>query len=114
MDTKSTLIIGSLRKKTTLDKAYDKYVFETIKNHNEEVESRWETYNLIIDQLNIQYGNNTYNTEIKYRVTDGEDPNVVILDIISRGVDEVSGLIFLLKRRLEEYVEDDFYRRFHQ
>ncbi len=51
---------------------------------------------------------------MKYRLTDGEDPNKVILDIIEREVDEINGLIWILKRRIEDYIEDDYIKRFYE
>jgi hypothetical protein len=48
---------------------------------------RWETYNVIIETL-LSKVDTHYFEEIKYRLTDGEDPNIVILDIIEREVDD--------------------------
>ena len=45
-------------------------------------------------------------------MTDGENPNEIILDIIHRHSDTVDGMIWFLKRRIEEYLEDDFYKKF--
>jgi hypothetical protein len=58
---------------------------------------RWETYNVIIETL-LSKGDTHYFEEIKYRLTDGEDPNIVILDIIEREVDDENGLVWLLKK----------------
>lgn len=98
-------------KQTTLDKAYSKHIKEVRETWDEEIEARWETYNIIIEEL-VREGKEAYFNEIKYRLTDGEDPNQVILDIIERDMDSVSGLIWFLKRRIEEYMEDDNLRRF--
>jgi hypothetical protein len=49
--------------------------------------------------------------EIKYRLTDGENPNKVIIDVLSR-LEYDSNLIFLLERRLKDFIEEDFYNRF--
>lgn len=100
-------------KRTTLDKAYNKHITNIIETLDEEKECRWETYNIIIQEL-INGGKGEYFEEIKYRLTDGEDPNQVMLDIINREVDEVSGLIWFLKRRIEEYLEDDYLRTFYE
>jgi hypothetical protein len=45
-------------------------------------------------------------------MTDGENPNQIILDIIHRHSDTVDGMIWFLKRRVEEYLEEDFYKKF--
>lgn len=100
-------------KNSTLDKAYNKHINDLFSKLDEEKQERWETYNIIIQEL-IKEGKLESYCEIKYRLTDGEDPNDVILDIIDRNVDEVNGLVWFFKRRLEEYQEDDYLRRFYE
>jgi hypothetical protein len=99
-------------KNTILDKEYSKLINEVIVRMDEETEERWETYNLIIKELfNIDDGE--YFQEIKYRLTDGEDVNKVLLDIISRyASDELTVLVYFLSKRVEEY-EEDFLKRFY-
>ena len=98
--------------KTTLDKAYNNHMSLIFKSFDEEQENRWETYNLILNELMSQ-GNKNYLKEVKYRLTDGENPNKIILDIINRvNDDDVSGLVWFLKRRLEEYLEEDYFNKF--
>jgi hypothetical protein len=113
MEANNFFIKAGQGKTTTLDKAYCKHISSIIETLDEEKEGRWETYNIIIQEL-INEGKGKYFDEIKYRLTDGENPNQVILDIIERDIDGVSGLIWFLKRRLEEYLEDDFFRRFYE
>lgn len=101
-------------KKTLLDKEYTKLINNVISTSDEEKEGRWETYDLIIREL-FPVDNGKYFEEIKYRLTDGEDPNHVILDIISRYKEfDLNYLVWSLKRRIEEYVEDDFFKRFFE
>lgn len=100
-------------KSTTLDKQYGKLIKRIIDKGDEEMEERWEIYNLIIKEL-IDADGGKYFEEIKYRLTDSEDPNAVILDIISRyDPDEVSNLIWVFKKKLEEFIEEDFFKRFY-
>ena len=106
---KYILVHASQGKKTTLDRAYNKHIANILTSFDEEVEERWETYNLILNSLKGQ----SYLDEIKYRVTDGEDLNEIILDVINRNVLEVDGLVWLLKRRIEDYIEEDFLKRFY-
>ena len=113
MEANNFLLKAGQGKKTALDKAYHKHISCILETLDEEKEGRWETYNLIIQEL-INQGKGDYFREIKYRLTDGEDPNTVILDIIERELDEVNGLIWFLKKRVEEYLEDDFIRRFYE
>lgn len=113
MEANRFLFKASQVKKTALDKAYCKHINKVIETLDEEQEGRWETYNIIMQEL-INEGKGDYFPEIKYRLTDGENPNQVMLDIINREVDEVNGLIWFLKRRIEEYLEDDYLRRFYE
>ena len=113
MEANNFLLKAGPGKKTALDKAYYKHIHTILPTLDEEKEERWETYNIIIQEL-INEGKGEYFKEIKYRLTDGEDPNQVILDIVSRGVDDTNGLIWFLKRRIEEYIEDDYLRKFYE
>lgn len=102
---------ASQGKQSALDKAYNKHIKEVLDTVDEEIQARWETYNVIFEEL-IKEGKEQYINEIKYRLTDGEDPNHVILDILERDSDNISGLVWFLKRRIEEYLIDDNLRRF--
>ena len=106
------LFQASQGKKTTLDKAYKKHIVNVLNSFDEEEESRWETYNVIVSSLVKDHKDNIIN-EIKYRLTDGENVNEILLSIIDRDVLEVDGLVWLLKRRIEDYIEDDFLKRFY-
>lgn len=99
-------------KQTTLDKAYNRHIKKIIQTLDDELEGRWEVYNLIMDEL-INQGKSDCFNEFRYRLTDGENANSIILSIIEREGVEINGLIWLLKRRLEEYAEDDFIKRFY-
>jgi len=99
-------------KNSNLDKAYNKLINNLLVEMNEETEERWETYNLIIKEL-FQIDNGKYFEEIKYRLTDGEDPNYLLLEIASRyNQDELSFLVTFLLKRVEEYLDEDFFKRF--
>jgi len=101
-------------KNTTLDKEYTKLINEVVSNRDEQEEERWETYNLIIKEL-LQIDDGLYFQEIRYRLTDGENPNEVFLDIISRyGYYELTFLIVFLAKKVDEYAEEDFLRRFYE
>lgn len=99
-------------KNTSLDKAYAKLINALLVEMDEEAEERWETYNLIIKEF-FAIDNGKYFEEIKYRLTDGEDPNTVILDVASRyPQEELCFLASFLLKKVEEYVEEDFFKRF--
>ena len=100
-------------KNTTLDKEYSKLINNVISNSDDDEEERWETYNFVIKEL-FTIDNGEYFQEIKYRLTDGENPNDVILDIISRyGYDELNFLLLFLAKKIEGYLEDDFFKQFY-
>lgn len=103
------ITVKSNKKYTVLDKAYRKLINDVL-NVSEENKERWEYYNIIIDEL-IKNEKEEYFQELKYRLTDGENPNKVILDIINRDK-ELSNLMWFLVKRIEEYLEEDFYNRF--
>lgn len=110
MDRMNFIVKTGRGKNTILDNEY-KNLIENVVN-NEEVESRWEVYNLVIQEL-FKIDNGVYFKEIKYRLTDGENPNKVMLEILSRYENGVlNGFTFFLKKRIEEYAEDDFFQRF--
>ncbi|NIQ13912.1 MAG: hypothetical protein GTO02_05760, partial [Candidatus Dadabacteria bacterium] len=52
-----------------------------------------------------------YFNEFKYRITDGEDPNIVSIDIINRDDDVKASLWFMIKI-IEGFMDDDFIARF--
>lgn len=111
MEANNFLFKAGHGKKTLLDKAYQRHIKTIIDTLDDEKELRWETYNLVIQEL-VKQGRVDDFDEIKYRLTDGEDPSHVILDIIDREIDNVDGLIWFLKRRIEEYIEDDYIQKF--
>ena len=111
MEANNFILRARQGKYSMLDKEYYRHINTILETIDEEQEIRWETYNLIIEEL-INLNHWDYFEEIKYRITDGENPNEVILEIIERDVNEVSGLIWALKKRLEEYIDEDFFKRF--
>jgi len=111
MEAKNILFNYTNSKRTSLDKAYNKHMLSIMESLDEEKQARWETYNLIVEVL-TESTNIDYIKEIKYRLTDGEDPNKVMLDIIERENDNIDGLAWFLKRRIEEYIDEDFFNRF--
>lgn len=94
-----------------LDNAYYHHINCILNELDEDKRARWETYDLIINDF-IENGKDWLFEEIKYRITDGEDPNKVFLDIIERDTDNINSLSWFLKRRIEEYIEDDFFAKF--
>jgi len=113
MDTKNLIFRAAKGNRTTLDKEYTKHINEIIRTYDEEQEGRWETYNVVIEILTEDvYVDVDYIEELKYRLTDGEDPSEIILDFIQREKDNLSGVFWFLKKRIEEYIEEDYFNRF--
>ncbi len=111
MGANNFLITTCQTNKTRLDKLYYEHINCLLNNLNEEEEIKWETYGLIIENL-VNQGHKNILKEVKYRMTDGENPNEIFLDIIQRHSDTVDGMVWFLKRRVEEYLEEDFYKKF--
>lgn len=99
--------------KTTLEKAYNNHLKNILNKIDEKEQARWETYSFITELL-ISQGKKSYLEEIKYRFSDGENPNQVILDILEREADNIDNLTWFFKRRIEEYLEDDYFGRFYE
>jgi hypothetical protein len=113
MGTNIFLLNPSREKKSTLDIVYKKHVNKIIQTLTEEEEIRWEIYSVIIQEL-IKQGKQEYLSEIKYRITDGENPNRVILDIMEKESDSIDASTWFFKRKLEEFLEEDYYKQFLQ
>ena len=111
MDVNKFLLSNSKSTKTILDNVYYRHINCIIETFNEEDEIRWETYNLITEHL-ISQGQRNVLKEFKYRITDNENPNSVMLDIIERYAENMGGLTWLLKRRLEDFLEEDYFKKF--
>lgn len=87
---------------TLLDKSYQNFINN---NNNSNFNERLEIYNFIINELiNL----NEYDSfdEIKYRITDGENPNDVILDVVNRFIDD-NYMLWLIKPNIEQFIDDD-------
>jgi hypothetical protein len=111
MGVNNFLVTTCQTKKTRLDKLYYEHVNCLLNDLDEYEEIKWETYGLIIENL-LNNGHKNVLKEIKYRMTDGENPNEIILDLIQRHSDTVDGVVWFLKRRVEEYLEEDFFKKF--
>ena len=93
-----------------LDKEYNNLITLTMANVDSEIKLRWETYSIIMDEL-LNINKIDCFEEAKYRLTDGEDPNIVMLDMIDRNKNS-SGLLWFIRKRLQEYIDEDFYNKF--
>jgi hypothetical protein len=113
MDAKTLIFNVAHSNKSILDKVYNKHINMVINTLDEEDECRWEIYGIIIQELLNNQREDIFK-EIKYRLTDGENPNEVFLSIIERDLDGFDGTLWFLKKRIEEYLEEDSYKRFYK
>lgn len=101
-------IKGISGKVNKLDKLYRDFVKDSLDKFDEDSVARWEVYNAIISELH-GLGQYKLYQEIQYRFTDGENPNLVMIDIANRLSDD-SYLIWLMKPNLLSFIEEDFKR----
>lgn len=97
-------------KYSKLDKLYQSYLFNSIKELDENKLYRFEIYDAIINEL-VKNGETESFDEIKYRLTGGEDPNIVMLDIVNR-YEEDNAIFWLMRREITNFIEEDNLNRF--
>jgi hypothetical protein len=93
-----------------LDKEYNHLITLTMSDIDVDKKLRWEIYSIIMDEL-LNIDRIDCFEEAKYRLTDNEDPNLVMIDMIDRNKNS-SGLLCLIRKRLQEFIDEDFYNRF--
>ncbi len=112
MDSSKITIRTGNSKSNILDKVYNKFIKNHLINTNEETKERWETYDSIISEL-IWLNRTDCFEEIKYRLTDGETFNDIIIDIINRD-NEIKTQLWCYIAKVEEYENRDLLRRFYK
>jgi len=110
-DSNITIKVGS-GTYNLLDKKYNNFIQNSLSNTDEETIERWFTYEAIMSDL-IGLNKIHYFEEIKYRLTGGEDPNELILEIINRD-NELKTHLWAHLRRLNDYKNEDLIKRFYQ
>lgn len=104
------IIKTSSGKFSRLDKLYRDFAINSMWDSNEEDMDRWEIYNIIMNGL-ISIGKYNSFEEVKYRITDGENPNLVMLDIIDKFCID-NHLFWVIKPQIESFLEEDLINRF--
>jgi hypothetical protein len=97
--------------KNHLNSAYMKFMRECVVKTKEEHISRWETFFDIITELEYIDKHDEVK-EIKYRLTDGDNPCEVMIEVIDRI--EATPLLRSFRMILEDYIEDDEFSRFQE
>ena len=105
-------IKGGFGRCLNLDKEYNRYLEKTLKKiQDDDMLHRWETYNLIMEEL-IELNKLDLFDEVRYRITDDEDPNKVMIDVLNKtGV--LSGFLWLIKKRIKDFINEDFENLFY-
>ena len=98
---------GNKRGVKLLDKRYLEYI-NTLKL-DEKKACRVDVYTEIISECVESYGEIIFD-EIKYRITDGEDINMVMLDVLSRM--DRSGYMGKFKRDIEMFMDEDWIEKY--
>ena len=94
-----------------LDRIYNRFIINSLTKHNEDIIERFITYDVIMNEL-IALGKIHYFEEVKYRLTGGEEPNEVMLSIMNKD-NEIKTALWGLRRKVEEYVEEDMINRYY-
>lgn len=110
-NSKITIKVGS-GTYNSLDKMYNKFINTSLSDTDDETLERWYTYETIMKEL-ISLGKINLFEETKYRLTGGEDPNDIILDIINSN-NEIKTTLWSYSRKLNEYKNDDLLKRFYE
>jgi hypothetical protein len=77
MEAIKSLLQANQGNKSTLNRAYNKHIYNILTTLNEENEERWENYTAIIYSI-LNDTKMDHTDEMKYRITDGENPNNII------------------------------------
>jgi len=73
--------IKKVLRESLLDNEFRMFVFERTYNATYDEKRKWKLYNTILEELRWLGDNETVD-EIKYRITDGEEPEKVIKETI--------------------------------
>lgn len=93
-----------------LDRTYEKFIKNALNMCDESNIERWELYSLMMDELLVM-GKDKYFEEAKYRMTEGENPNKVMLSIYDRDKDTRENFKNYINK-LNFYFEEDLIMRF--
>ena len=105
-------IKGGFGRCLNLDKEYNRYLEKTLKKiQDDDMLHRWDVYNLIMEEL-IELNKLDLFDEVRYRITDDEDPNEVMMDVLNKA-EVLSGLLWLIKKRIKFFIDEDFENRFY-
>lgn len=93
-----------------LDKAYDKFIKESLRKGDDNDIERWDLYNAIMVDL-VYLEKMDYFDEAKYRITGGENPNDVMLSMIDKDIDTQTALSWY-REKINYFKDWDIISRF--
>ena len=99
-------------KYNNLDKNYSNYIMNHMSKINDKEQEKWESYCLIMDEL-LRIGAHLSFEEVKYRVTDGENQNKVMLDVINKHKHS-SIILDNFKDTIQEYYDEELYSKYYR
>lgn len=95
-----------------LDKVYYILIRNKTINVDDKTHHRWSFYNTIMEYL-LDLGYENLFEEVKYRLTDAEDPNEVFNNVLDK-LEVQSHYVIRLKQTIQNYIDEDFYHIFFQ
>ena len=101
----NTLLNFGLKESKILNRDFNNLITKMVQQMDDESLSRLTTYDVILNEW-IEEGKLLHLGELKYRVTDGENLNQVLLDIILKD-DLPSSLCVNQKSTLMDYLSED-------
>ena len=109
---KNTILNFGLKESKILNKTFNNLITKMLHQMDDSELSRLTTYDIILNEW-IEEEKMSYLDELKYRVTDGENINQVLLDIINN--DELPSYICVnQKHTLKEYFSEDNFKLFYE
>jgi len=85
-------------KQTNLEQQFSDMMVNNLSSDNEEISLKWSTYNafkIALDDINLV-------NELKYRITDGENPKKVFLSIFDK-IEKPSKELIRLKNKIDDF-----------
>jgi hypothetical protein len=87
-------------KHTNLDKEFSKIMIDNLCSDDDKNVRKWSTYNAV--KIYLEEYDESYVKELKYRITDGENPKKVILSIINN-IKNPNKELIRLKNKISDF-----------
>lgn len=97
-------------KYSVLDKEYNNLILSVLSSGEEREIKRWEVYNIIMGEL-LHIDEYASFEEVKYRITDGDDPIEVFMSIVNKHK-KISTILCGLSNTILDYKYKDKFMTF--